>query len=437
MEIINNLLEAGLIFALFHFTLGEKPGERWRARAGILAVGLGMSVIAFAVSSSSLRIFLNILLLYAYAEICFRGTKTEKFFRTLSYIMAALLAERMVFQIMDFVFRIEPRLLVIPGAERQVSIILYLIFCGVFTGLLIHVDGRRSYLPDNYLAAFILAEMGIAVLMDKLTDIILAVPMKAVREDLFLLTDVMYLLFLAIAFSVLYLVIGLSRLYQERNEAAGEKMKEEYLSRRVNSMEQANSTLKKWKHDYGKHLRLIQEMLEQGESQAAERLLAELIEENTASGLGAETGDIVVDMLVGDARVKAEIHLDWDRAKLPLSEIELSSLLGNLLDNALEAAQKQEEGKRCVWFGMKTRNEFLCILVKNSYDGILRMENGILYSRKAEQGHGLGWKRIKEIVQKAGGIADTDHTEEEFRVQILLPLDKGEEKDGRNEDCSN
>ena len=227
MEIINNLLEAGLIFALFHFTLGEKPGERWRARAGILAVGLGMSVIAFAVSSSSLRIFLNILLLYAYAEICFRGTKTEKFFRTLSYIMAALLAERMVFQIMDFVFRIEPRLLVIPGAERQVSIILYLIFCGVFTGLLIHLDGRPNYLTDIYLASFILAEMGIAVLMDKLTDIILAVPMKAVREDLFLLTDVMYLLFLAIAFSVLYLVIGLSRLYQERNEAAGEKMKEE------------------------------------------------------------------------------------------------------------------------------------------------------------------------------------------------------------------
>lgn len=104
----------------------------------------------------------------------------------------------------------------------------------------------------------------------------------------------------------------------------------------------------------------------------------------------------------------------------------IDSNLKNLLDNAIEANCKLDMTKRRLQIEIKPYNNMLLLFISNSSNGIyLYGGNGNLLTTKTsnKNEHGIGIKRINEIVKKYNGIIEFDPGTEIFSVSILFPLD--------------
>lgn len=111
---------------------------------------------------------------------------------------------------------------------------------------------------------------------------------------------------------------------------------------------------------------------------------------------------------------------------LNIPETDLCSLLMNILDNALEAAEKVfPEEKRFVTFHLNLNDSCLALLCRNSFTGELKKDkHGNLITTKEDAlAHGFGFRQIREISGKYQGILRF-HTEEDsiFVLQLALNL---------------
>ena len=114
--------------------------------------------------------------------------------------------------------------------------------------------------------------------------------------------------------------------------------------------------------------------------------------------------------------IKAEIE------NLPFSymdSIDFSSLLNNILDNAIEAAVRSK--KKILTVTIAHKKGFDTIAVKNSIDQSVLDNNPEFQTSKTEPGHGLGMKQIRAIVEKYDGELDIYEEQGMFCVFVALP----------------
>ena len=113
-----------------------------------------------------------------------------------------------------------------------------------------------------------------------------------------------------------------------------------------------------------------------------------------------------------------------------MDPLDLSALIGNALDNAIESVMKIEDpGKRLIHLSVARQKQFVRIRVENCYTGSLRFEHGDLTTTKSDRRyHGFGMKSIRRIVEKYGGSTTIDAKDGWFELRILLPEQNRSEK---------
>lgn len=109
-----------------------------------------------------------------------------------------------------------------------------------------------------------------------------------------------------------------------------------------------------------------------------------------------------------------------------MSVNDLSSLFGNLIDNAIEAASKEEGECRLIKISASVKNGFLSLNEENYVsDKISFSSDGLPISTKENQVyHGFGTKSIKYIARKYGGTYSFTQKGNRFHVSLLFPLKK-------------
>ena len=99
-----------------------------------------------------------------------------------------------------------------------------------------------------------------------------------------------------------------------------------------------------------------------------------------------------------------------------------------MLVNAIEANCKLEKENRQLQIETKPYNNMLSIYISNNCDGNYYYNNSdgsLLTSKNNNRNeHGIGIKRIKEIIKKYDGIVDITPQDNTFSVSILLPITK-------------
>lgn len=192
--------------------------------------------------------------------------------------------------------------------------------------------------------------------------------------------------------------------------------------------EQSAAELREMRHDLKQRLIYVRHMLEGGEREQVEEILTEMIGEVSHRGrLVCESGNGAVDAVVNGKAQEARERggsLIAD-VKIPkaigLTNTEIVVLLGNALDNALEALEYVEEGKRESWLEMKSEKGLLFIRLRNRYDGVvIRDEKGKIKSRKQERGHGIGYASMEKIVGKYHGEISVKESADIFTLEIFI-----------------
>ena len=110
-----------------------------------------------------------------------------------------------------------------------------------------------------------------------------------------------------------------------------------------------------------------------------------------------------------------------------MSTMDIYALLGNALDNAIEAVSKyQDVEKRVVSLTISAKNDFLCIQTNNYVEGELQFKDGLPLSTKKRNRayHGFGMKSMKHLTEKYGGTLVASQEKNIFTLQIILPMPK-------------
>lgn len=107
-----------------------------------------------------------------------------------------------------------------------------------------------------------------------------------------------------------------------------------------------------------------------------------------------------------------------------MSSMDIATLFGNALDNAIEASRRVEDpSKRLVKLALHARGEMTVIRVENWYSGVVQKDSaGNLVTVKSDRSrHGFGVKSIRWTARKYGGEVSTSFDGQWFTLTILLP----------------
>ena len=106
----------------------------------------------------------------------------------------------------------------------------------------------------------------------------------------------------------------------------------------------------------------------------------------------------------------------------PVSETELCLILGNLLENAIEACRRMKSKKRFISVKLSMASaSILVIQVSNSYEGTIRQApDGTFLSSKGKDRKGIGLASVLGTTEKYNGIARIEYPDQIFKVSLLL-----------------
>lgn len=182
------------------------------------------------------------------------------------------------------------------------------------------------------------------------------------------------------------------------------------------------------RHDFIYHLRAMDAMQKDGRQDYLGAYLAELLGRTETKPLGTRCSCYVANVLLDyyatqaeDAQIACKIDAtipEWDAQESP----KLCVVLGNLLQNALEACLRlPKEQERFIDLLARVVNDNLIIEVKNSFDGVVEVQDGRFASRKVETGHGLGLASVRNLL-KQEGYFDLSYDTNVFTVRAVLKM---------------
>ena len=179
------------------------------------------------------------------------------------------------------------------------------------------------------------------------------------------------------------------------------------------------------RHDFRQHIVYINELLEQGQIEKAKKYLSPIMETVNRSHRVICTNQ-PVDAIANhydDIAKSKNVAVSWSfdlTDKLPIDEADMCAVMGNLVENAIQAAEQLEGDNRLVnvRIGLLPPKT-LVISIYNAYKGrVILDKNGLPITEK--KNHGIGLRSVKNIVERYGGSMEIETHSGIFNVSILM-----------------
>lgn len=241
---------------------------------------------------------------------------------------------------------------------------------------------------------------------------------QADKRTLIIWGLILFLLFLG-SFSLVQYVRNIRRenelkLMEERNRLIAENSRIMIQNYRDNQM---------FYHDLKNQHLVIKNYLKNGQYEKAAEYMGAIKIKEQETALNSWTGIETLDILFACKKKDAEkdgimVTIISDPIQLKMTEIELISLFGNLLDNGIEACRKNEAEKRWIRLALRKVNEIFIFKISNPFAEIPCTEKGELISQKKKGIHGLGMKSVESIVKKYEGVMEIEYQQDIFSVII-------------------
>lgn len=207
-----------------------------------------------------------------------------------------------------------------------------------------------------------------------------------------------------------------------------ESYQNDLLQKHYNEVENMYRQMRGWRHDYKNHIAAMKIHLEQGNYELLGNYLNELNKDLTTVDTVLKTGNVMVDAILNSKISLAQsknIKVDSTAAvpeKIRVSDTDICVIIGNLLDNAIEACCKLEDyDKRFIRIYIGILKQQLYISVSNSVGGEIKKEGKNYFTTKNEN-HGFGLKRIDKIISKYGGYINRQDETDVFATEIMIAL---------------
>jgi len=181
-------------------------------------------------------------------------------------------------------------------------------------------------------------------------------------------------------------------------------------------------------HDFRHNIEMIHTLFSAGKDSELRAYLSEL-SSNKPAILTLDTGNVMLDAILTSKKAEAvsnhiEFNLKMDIPQgLPDMSIEICTLLGNALDNAIEACARSPEKYKFITIEIRaTMTQFLCRIVNTI--GAKPEHNGMFLatSKPDKINHGIGLRSMKQTCDNLGGNLSFEYNDTQFELQIYIPM---------------
>lgn len=233
---------------------------------------------------------------------------------------------------------------------------------------------------------------------------------------------------LILNFTIFYLYDSISKSFNDKIKSEIEKREIIYYQNQAKLIYENSKSLKQFRHDVKNRLIVIKNMIEQNKTDEAIKYISLLTDKISNIMLFSETGNLAIDSILNykltqafELGIKIESDIILPK-QLKICEDDFVVILGNLLDNAIEATGKTETEKY-INLIIRYNSGNIIILLKNSFNGKLNVKNNVLYTTKSDkQLHGIGLRSIESTIQKYNGEMLVEHNDKEFCTKIILVI---------------
>ena len=198
-------------------------------------------------------------------------------------------------------------------------------------------------------------------------------------------------------------------------------------------LEQNEKELHILRHDILKHMAEIKDMLNAGNKEAASRYVDDInniVLKNTSI---SRTGNIVLDSILNTENKKAAaLGIRYD-VKLNISEdinissVDLSRILYNAIDNAIEACEKINE--KYILVSITSDEKMLKIVIENTSPYVDIKDNKIQTTKSDHIRHGYGIRSMKDALKNNDGLLSLSYKNGIFVCRIIMNNSAGHEND--------
>lgn len=242
------------------------------------------------------------------------------------------------------------------------------------------------------------------------------------KDGLYLLVDAVFIIFIN-----LYLFYVLDALTENKDlkfrlalYERQSKSSYEYYLKQIESRRMVLSVI----HDVKKHINVIKELANinlstevENYSESFEKLVMPLL--STQYSDNAILNVILNDKMDYCKKNRIRFDLDIQEVQLDLMEaIDITTLFGNILDNAVEASEKAEE-KRIV-LKIYPFNGFVFVQLTNTFKGTIKWDGkGKPLSERGEE-HGIGLQNVENVLKRYNGNMQIGLSKSMFTVEIMF-----------------
>jgi len=222
----------------------------------------------------------------------------------------------------------------------------------------------------------------------------------------------------------LFFLDRLSLAFEKRLESALYAQERDYYFAQSQLMQDSANKVRSIRHDMNFHLSTLRDLVT--DNQAVTDYINSLIGDLSESEVHSSTGNIAFDSIVNyklknakEDNIKLDISI-FVPPKLNIEIADIVTILGNLLDNALDAVAKVDD--KMIRLDIEFSKGNLYIKIDNSFDGKIKYADGKkkqIATLKSGDEHGHGLNSIRKSIEKYNGHIDITH-DDVFSVGVLL-----------------
>lgn len=432
------VLESVLFFVLTNNKLTKKvcitKSIYWYQCIFLLIISI-IELVANHHNIGTLFLVIGILVSHIiYSFVFFEDNLFSKMTWSVIYSVLAIIADSISLVIPIYLLHYpKEEVLSLPGIVRVIFTLLYILILSTFIITLIFI-GIKTIRLSRLQILFALIISIICIMVEQM-DLIAIINLTVNHVASINMSISIFFLVFFLYFCMMFYIYSLG-IEKEKNE----KLITENLISKINQIQyeqiiSSTESLRGIKHDISNHLETLLLLINSNEYEKSREYLNTIFSEIAINYKLISTGNIPVDCIISNKYTLAnnkDITFDYTihlPAKMPIDDVSICSLLGNILDNAIESCEKISHAKeRFISLNIRPFNNMLLITITNSSIGDYKLnKSGNLLTTKQDQTdnsyHGIGMKQIYRIVKDKKGFIRISPESNSFTLEIMIPLE--------------
>lgn len=225
--------------------------------------------------------------------------------------------------------------------------------------------------------------------------------------------------------AAIFLVSWVEQTSRARADSLSLQAQVKAQSEGIEALSAANAAQRKMTHDFRAHLEVLSTLLHQDETQKARDYIQKLHDEQNERIFYVNTHHAAIDAILNQKTKVAQNHgIDVqfqvnDLSALPINPVDITVIISNLMDNAIEACDQLKMDKRQIHIKAVLEDEFF-FSIRNTSLPVTVQNNSVATTKKDTLLHGYGLQNVKTILSRYDSLFGIDYKDGWFLAYLEI-----------------